>query len=70
MVEKLGYEKTVFGDLIEYVKGNYVRFHIIEFDLKEKIVHPRSCYEAGNVSKGLTVAELKAIQQQIKELGW
>lgn len=71
MFKKLGYEKQVYDDFIVYVKGNYIMFHIIEFHLKNKIVqsHREDC-EIGIVIKSLTVDELKAIQQQMKELGW
>lgn len=71
MFKKLGYEKQVYDDFIVYVKGNYIMFHIIEFHLKNKIVqsHREDC-EIGNVIKSLTVDELKAINQQCKELGW
>lgn len=70
MFEKLGYAKLVFNDFIVYVKGNYIMFHIIEFHFKNKIVYSYKTTEAGNAIKILTVDELKAINQQMKELGW
>ena len=70
MFEKLGYTKHVSDNRIIYENGNYIMCHIIEFNLKDKIVYSCTEYEAGNAIKGLTLNELKAIQRQMKELGW
>ena len=66
MFEKLGYKKRAFGDCIFYEKGSIMR-HIIQFNLKDK-----SYTECGmaNSIKSLTANELKAVQQQMNELGW
>lgn len=70
MFEKLGYTKHVYDNRIVYENGNYIMRDIIDFNLKDRIVHLYTEYEAGNAIKGLTVNELKAVNQQIKELGW
>lgn len=70
MFKKLGYKKRAFGDWVFYEKGNRIVRHMIEFNLKDKIVYSCTEYETGNAIKSLTVNELKAIQQQMKELGW
>lgn len=71
MFKKLGYKKRTFGDYIVYEKGDYISLNVIEFHLKNKIIQSyiEEC-ELGNVISGLTVDELKAINQQCKELGW
>lgn len=70
MFEKLGYTKHVSDNRIVYENGNYIMRDIIEFHLKDRIVYSCTEYEAGNAIKGLTVNELKAVQQQMRELGW
>lgn len=70
MFEKLGYTKYVYDNRIVYEYGNYVMRDIIDFNLKCRIVHSYTGYEVGNVIKGLTVNELKAVNQQMEELGW
>ncbi len=70
MFKKLGYTKRVLDDRIFYGNGNYIMRHIIEFNLKDKIVYSCTEYETGNAIKSLTVNELKAIQKQMEELGW
>lgn len=71
MFKELGYTKRGFDDFIVYEKGDYISLNVIEFHLKNKIIQSyiEEC-ELGNVISGLTVDELKAINQQCKELGW
>lgn len=70
MFENLWYTKHVSDNRIVYENGNYIMRDIIEFHLKDRIVYSCTEYEAGNAIKGLTVNEIKAINQQCKELGW
>ena len=71
MFKKLGYTKRrAFDDFIVYEKGNYIRLNVIEFHLRTEIVHSYVESAVGNLIKNLTVDELKAINQQCKELGW
>ena len=71
MFKELGYTKRSFDDFIVYEKGDYISLNVIEFHLKNKIIQSyiEEC-ELGNVISGLTVDELKAINQQCKELEW
>ena len=69
MFEKLGYKKYTSGDCIFYEKGSIMR-HIIQFNLKDKIFYSYTSCGMGNQTKSLTANELKAVQQQMKELGW
>lgn len=70
MFKKLGYTNRIFEDFIVYEKGNYIRLNVIEFHLRTEIVHSYIESAAGNEIKSLTVDEIKAINQQCKELGW
>ncbi|RGU94018.1 hypothetical protein DWW32_00455 [Holdemanella biformis] len=69
MFEKLGYKKYASGDCIFYEKGSIMR-HIIQFDLKNKIFYSYTSCGMANQIKSLTANELKAVQQQMNELGW
>lgn len=69
MFEKLEYKKRAFGDCIYYEKGSIMR-HIIQFNLKDKIFYSYTSCGMANQTKSLTANELKAIQQQMKELRW
>lgn len=40
------------------------------FHLKYRMVRSYTEFEAGEAIKGLTVNELKAVNQQMEELGW
>lgn len=74
MFKKLGYiKRRCFDDFIVYEKGNYIRLNVIEFHLRTEIVHSyiESVGLKGlNSIKNLDVDELKAVIQQVKELGW
>ena len=68
MFEKLGYEFIDCKESIRYVidggiLGDYI---VIEFYLSDHAFYAQLEYEAKNI----TVDEFKAIQQQLKELGW
>ena len=70
MFKKLGYTKRAFGDCIFYGKGRIMR-HIIQFNLKDKILYSYTECGMANATKSLTANELKmAIIQQCIELGW
>lgn len=69
MFEKLGYKKRAFGDCIYYEKGSIMR-HIIQFNLKYKLFYSYTSCGMANQTKSLTANELKAVQQQMNELGW
>lgn len=70
MFEKLGYTKHVYDNHIVYERGNDVMRDAINFHLKYRMVRSYTEFEAGEAVKGLTVNELKAVNQQMKELGW
>lgn len=70
MFKKLGYKKRAFGDCIFYEKGGRIMCHIIQFNLKDKIFYSYTECGMANSIKSLTANELKAVQQQMKELGW
>lgn len=68
MFEALGYEFIESKELIRYLiegdaDGNYMA---IEFWLNERAFSAQYNYEP----KEVTMGEYKAIQRQIKELGW
>ena len=68
MFEKLGYEMHEEETEIKYIrKGTYVN-GFIKFDLTDKVI----CAEMGYnyESKDLTMQELQAINEKVKELGW
>lgn len=65
----LGYKKLTFGDCIVYEKGS-IMDDIIQFNLKDKNFYSYTQCGMANQTKSLTVNELKAVQQQMKELGW
>lgn len=69
MFKSLGYKKRAFGDCIFYEKGSIMR-HIIQFNLKDKTFYSYTECGMANSIKTLTANELKAVQQQMKELGW
>lgn len=69
MFKKLGYKKCAFGDCVVYEKGSIMRY-IIQFNLKDKIFYSYTEYGMANSIKSLTANELKAVQQQMNELGW
>lgn len=69
MFEKLGYKKRTFGDCIFYEKGSIMRY-IIQFNLKDKTFYSYKSCGMANQIKSLTANELKAVQQQMNELGW
>lgn len=72
MFKKLGYTKRAVGNCIFYEKGSIMRY-IIQFNLKDKIFYSYTECGMANSIKSLTANELKAlkaVQQQIKELGW
>ena len=70
MFKNIGYTKRGFDDVIVYEKVNYLRLYVIEFHLRTEIVDFYIESAAGNAIKNLDVDELKAINQQCKELGW
>lgn len=63
MFEELGHEKEESLNFIEYTKGKFR----IEFNIRCKTV---SSIFYGGTPHALSVKELKAINQQGKELGW
>nr|DAH30963.1 MAG TPA: Thaumarchaeal output domain 1 [Caudoviricetes sp.] len=68
MFKKLGYKRNLDSKKIIYEKELKGMFHYFEitFNLTEKEVELYDDYEAYTINKAL----LKAIQQQLKELGW
>lgn len=66
--EKLGYTRNLASKKIIYAKELKGMFRYLEitFDLTEKEVKLYDDYEYYTINKAL----LKAIQQQLKELGW
>lgn len=68
MFEKLGYTRNLASKKIIYAKELKGMFRYLEitFDLTEKEVKLYDDYEDYTINKAL----LKAIQQQLKELGW
>lgn len=68
MFEKLGYTRNLDSKKIIYAKELKGMFRYVEitFNLTEKEVELYDDYEAYTINKAL----LKAIQQQLKELGW
>ena len=67
--KSLGYKKLTFGDCIVYEKGS-IMCEIIQFNLKDKNFYSYIQCGMANQIKRLTTNELKAVQQQMKELGW
>lgn len=70
MFKQLGYTKHVYDNHIVYECGNDVMRDAINFHLKYRMVRSYTEFEVGEAVKGLTVNELKAVNQQMKELGW
>lgn len=68
MFEKLEYTRNLDSKKLIYTKALKGTYHCFEitFDLTEKEVELYDDYEAYTINKAL----LKAIQQQLKELGW
>ena len=69
MFKKLGYKKRAFDNCIFYEKGSILP-HVIQFNLEDKIFESYTKCGMANQIKSLTANELKAVQQQMKELGW
>lgn len=69
MFEKLGYKKRAFDNCIFYEKGSIMP-HVIQFNLEDKIFESYTKCGMANQIKSLTANELKAVQQQMNELGW
>lgn len=69
MFKKLGYKKYASGDCIFYEKGSIMP-HVIQFNLEDKIFESYTKCGMANQIKSLTANELKAVQQQMNELGW
>lgn len=67
MFNDLDYKKRIKDGCIEFERhnGNVIEW-LIEFDLEIKTVYVSWFREP----KDITIAELKAINQQCKELGW
>ena len=68
MFEKLGYEKHIYSNGIRYTNGNTEQN--IEFENDGFINIYSSCYNRKQNIEVLTVEEIQAIYQQIKDLGW
>ena len=68
MFEKLGYTRNLDSKKLIYAKElkGMFRYFEITFDLTEKEVELYDDHEAYTINNAL----LKAIQQQLKELGW
>ena len=74
MFEKLDYEQTKTKKFIKYTDKYFTSswYHIM-FDLEEKLIE---CYISNdspfspNEPFSISIGELKAINQQCKELGW
>lgn len=68
MFRKLGYrqERILNDRFILYKKPSGIGYCCIRFDLEYHTFYAQFNYEA----KCITVDEFKAIQQQMKELGW
>lgn len=74
MFEALGYEQTQLTKFVKYTYKRYISnwYHIM-FDLEEKTI---DCYISNDSPfsplepYSITTNELKAINQQCKELGW
>lgn len=66
MFESLGYGCNENTLLIQYINDDDSDYKCIEFDLEYHTFYAQYNYEA----KCITVDEFKAIQQQMKELGW
>lgn len=69
MFKKLGYKKRAFGGCIYYEKGSIMR-HIIQFNLKDKTFYSYTSCGMADQIKSLTANELKAVKQQMNEVGW
>lgn len=73
MFERLGYKKNDWNEFtISYTrkKPNKSQTSTIEFDINCKIIRTQSTDYGVVKSKQLTIQQLKAINQQCKELGW
>ena len=68
MFEKLGYEKYIYSNGIRYTDGNTEQN--IEFENDGFINIYNTCYNRKRDIEVLTVEEIQAINQQVKELGW
>ena len=68
MFEELGYKKIIDNtDIVQYeFEGLYMDIEI-RFDLQARTIIKE--YSTGE-SCGITIAELQAINEKVKELGW
>ena len=67
MFEELGYKKVIDSELeIVYQYGNTVCITIAFYKISKMV----QSYDEKNKSLGLTMPELKAINEKVKELGW
>lgn len=79
MFEKLGYELDEQEDYLVYwkespnqvINRNFAQNEIqIEFNLHYKTIEKRELFDTDENSNIITLKELKAINEQVKELGW
>lgn len=66
MFEELGYQRRADIDVIVYFQKFGLHYFKIMFDLSEKVLDIDTNFERTEIEDDL----LKAIQQQLKELGW
>lgn len=66
MFKKLGYEKDKTKQQIMYSKNEEGDYKYIFFNLFDKTFNCQYDYEPANIS----MEELQAINQQVKDLGW
>ena len=66
MFKSLGYECKHYNQRISYAKTVYRTTTLIIFDLKTK----QAYCECGMGLRAFNPEESKAVQQQMKELGW
>ena len=70
MFEKLGYKKYISENIIFYYQLNGAsEKYGIEFDLDNKEITPL-CKSKDNIAIYITMQELQAINEKVKELGW
>lgn len=72
MFKRLGYERErILNErFISYRKPYGNSFCYIQFDLKDKTFYSYTSCGMANQTKSLTANELKAVKQQMNELGW
>lgn len=66
MFEKLGYEKDKSYNLISYEKDVGKHLYTIVFDITNKTFYKGSTCQ----DEAITMLELQAINEKVKELGW